>query len=473
MEKVEEHFLVRLQEVLLQLENTKCLAAKFTSTHDGLVIFDIDKLVLELSFSSKEELVKHLQRYFCWSSLPGNVVQCSSAIGGGGYYWKLDGFSKCCTENFLKNVPIRQTVEEQPRPKRKPSTSTEKPSKKTRKEDGVRKRAKKIDRNVLVLNVPDAKKERFLRYVSVASSLESIMGSSSLKTRTSIILSELQNNETLSSDTDKILLKAVLFFSTELNRLRQILKISSSSKLELVQYREKFITDYERSFLEYTIGQMKKYKDTFEKYLESSSKTTTIFSFSETLPKEEVIRHFLLHYIPQFPFLESEASRIYKLHVFEREKTSINDKIESMNARFQRPELPYLAYDETFLQHLQNKEGCCTCSLSPHCEKYSSTFSEVYRKSLLCRTMQETGHCISEKCCVWLLHFFQEHSFSCVSETCSVPGCISRKLRHQKKCFRIASCKYKCCTLQAKRKIESIFLAEEEEEEEEDMQTES
>ena len=471
MEDSGQHFLVRLKDILIKMEDARCLVAKFTSSKDGLVVFDTDKLVTELMLPSKDELVKNLQTYFCWSSLPGNVVQCSSAVGGGGYYWKLDGFSRCAGNEFLENVKIRQLIEEIPRRKRK--LLTPKP-----KRDGKQKcYKKKTDKNVLVLSVSDVNEERFLQYKSVSSSLQNVMGEQSLHSRSSIIIDEL--NEFPNQNMDTLLLKAVLFFITEINKHRQILKISSSFKTEWDQYRVSFITDYAGSFLEYTISQMKKYKETLDTYLlEGSEKMNPGigFFFSDTVSKEVTIQQFLIHHIPLIPSLESNTSALNKQKIFEREKTSSSNKIGNVNTRFERPDLPYLDYDETFLQHLQRNEsgsttGCekSPCSASPLCAEYSSKFAKWFRKSLVCRTMQSSGHCNSEKCCVWLLHVFQEHSFSCVSEHCSIPGCNVRKTLHQKKCFHTASCNYKCCTLEAKRKIKNIFLAEEEEEEEEEV----
>jgi len=464
------HFLIRLRDILIQMEETKSLVSIFTTSMDGLIVFDIDKLVTGLHFSSREEVVKNLQKYFCWSSLPGNVVQCSSAIGGGGYYWKLNGFSKTSTDEFLENVQERQTIEEQPRRKRK-SSPTAVVTKKEPMDTKKRKASKtKSDNNVLILSVPDAKKDRFLRYVSVASDLETLMRTNALKTRSNIILFELQREEIHQKAVlETLLLKAVLYFSSEINRIRQVLKTFSSARAELEQYRERFITNYEGSFLDYSISQMKKYRDTFEKYLSSSEmRMMTAVSLNGSESKasmEEVIKQNLIHFIPFLPTLEEKAHSVYKQVTLEKEKTNLHEKIANLNSRFIKPDLPHLEYDETFLQHLH--VGFCTCCEDSTCKKYSSTFLDYYQKSLLCKSMYETGHCISEKCCIWLLHNYQEHSFSCFSEICGIPGCTARKRIHQKKCFNIALCKYKCCSYQAKRKIESIFLEEEDEGEEE------
>ena len=60
MEDNEQHFLVRLKDILIKMEDARCLVAKFTSSKDGLVVFDTDKLVTELMLPSKDELVKNL-----------------------------------------------------------------------------------------------------------------------------------------------------------------------------------------------------------------------------------------------------------------------------------------------------------------------------------------------------------------------------------------------------------------------------
>lgn len=427
------------------MEESLCLVAKFTSNNDGLIIFDTDRLIIQLGFEgTTEQLVNELQKYFCLASLPGNVVQCSSAIGGGGYYWKLDGFSKCSTVEFLQSVQVRRTVEAKPCKKRKTNIAPKRSSKPREKSS----KKTMLTKNVLTLDVSDEKKERFSRYLSVASDLETLMGINSLNDRTNIILSQL-TEETV-DDMDTLLLKAILFFSTEVNRFRQVLKISSSSKHELEQFREKFITDYEKSFLAYTINLLKKYECTFEECLGNN---VVSYPFTDA-QKEEEIKQFLIQYIPRLNSLETYANNVYKLFMLDKEKTVISVHVTNMNSRFLRPDLPRLEYNEVFLKHLQHKS--CSCTISPYCQQYSSVFSEVYQKSLLCETMQQTGHCISE-CCIWLLHFYQEHSFSCTDESCHVPGCISRKKRHQVTC-QSTSCKYKCCSFQAKRKLESIFF---------------